>query len=175
MSQVELSFEGLKKEIMEKMDKKRVMTLATSYDDYVTARDVRFTSKGLTLFFFTDDRSLKYKQIKANPIVAINSGTLRIEGISTPRSSPREIGNKDFMDTFKEKQPNSYESFNKAGFFDHPNTILVSVKPKKCILYRETANQDGHEISLDIINIDKKKASRIILTKDGYDSPAYKE
>lgn len=175
MSQITLSYESLEKEIIEEIDKRWIKTLATSSNNIVTARDVRFGSNELNLYFFTDSRSRKYSQLKENPNVAISSGPLTIEGIAISEGHPRKEENKELLKTFKAKQPEAYQSFNESGFFDHPNFRIVTVNPKRCVLFRQKNTDDGTQMYLDILNVEEKKAARAIITQDGYSTEAYNE
>jgi len=175
LSQVDLSYQELEKDILDEVSKRLVKTLATSQEGYVTAREVRFISKGLQMFFFTDNRSRKYQQIKANPNIAICTGPLQIEGLAHSKGHPKEEENRKYLDTFSQTQPSSYKSFNRSGFFDHPNTRIVEINPERFVLYRELDLPDGHHLCIDVLTVTGRKASRIVLTKDGYDSKAYGE
>ena len=173
MSQITLSYESLEQEIKEEIDKRWIKTLATASNNIVTAREIRFSSNELTLFFFTDNRSRKYTQIKENPNVAISSGPLTIEGIANLRGNPRKEQNNKFLETFKTKQPDAYRSFDESGFFDHPNMRIVTVNPNRCTLFRQKDTGDGPQMYLDILNIKEKKVARAIITQDGYSTQAY--
>jgi general stress protein 26 len=76
MSQEKISYEELEKEIIEIIRNRPLKIIATSSGDSVTAREVRFCSDGLNMFFITDNRSRKYEQIKTNPNVAVAVGNL---------------------------------------------------------------------------------------------------
>ena len=92
MSQIELSYEDLKQEMIKEIQKHELVFLATSERELVTNRMVRLVSNGLSFFFLTNVNSRKYKQIMANPNVAIAAGGLQIEGMASLKGHPQEEG-----------------------------------------------------------------------------------
>jgi len=82
MSQIELSYEYLRQDMIEEIKKYHLGFLASSEADFVTVRQMQLIINGLTIYCHTGIYRRKYKQIMANPQVAIAAGNLQIEGIA---------------------------------------------------------------------------------------------
>ena len=174
MSQIELSYEDLKQEMIKEIEKRQLKILATSEGDFVTAREVRFISDGLTMFCFTDHRSRKYEQIKANPNVAIAVGNLSIEGVASLKGRPLNEENAKYLETFREKQPDWCEHWSQAGHFQNPNMRVIDVTPKRIAMYKTRAFDKVPESYLAILNVVKEEAYRL-KPSDFPEAPAYRE
>jgi len=180
MRQIEVSFEELEKEFIKELTKlgseglyKRGI-LATSADGYVTARRMRLIPSGLTLYCITTRNTRKCDQIKANPSVAVVAGFVQYEGDASLEGHPLDKGNEEFIEAYKENQPDAYESY-KHNFVDPDFDMeLIKVVPKRISL-RNYRPEDG----IDILNVATGKAYRVFeLTKvqeDHKDAPAYIE
>jgi general stress protein 26 len=79
LSQIELSYEELKLEMIEEIRKHGFMVLATSERKFLTSRTVLCISNGLTIYFATNRNSRKFKQISANPNVALADGIFSLK------------------------------------------------------------------------------------------------
>ena len=88
MSQYEVSYSKLKKEIEDELAIIRLGYLATSENDYVRNGAVLMVSDGLTIYVFTFLKSRKYQQMKANPNVGFSVSTLQIEGVASLKGHP---------------------------------------------------------------------------------------
>jgi hypothetical protein len=77
--------------------------------------------QGGKLYFATGETTVKYKQIQANPNVAICQGYLRLHGVATVLPL---AGNEAIIQKLKQSFPAA------EGFFDAPCTVLVEIKPK---------------------------------------------
>ena len=129
----------------------------------------------MSMYFLTDIRSRKYKQLEANPNVAICSGPLQIDGIASPKGHSRDPQNLMYLDNFKEKQLEGYESYLKNGFFDDANIWIIEIIPTKVEVFKSLACSDGAEMYLEILNIAKKKAFKVNMLEDGCIAPSYLE
>ena len=104
MSQIELSYEEMKQKVIKDIQKHPRLYLATSEGEFVTVRRMGFVSDGLKIWFVTDLESRKYKQIMANPKVAIAGGDdLQIEGVASLKGHP--FDEPEFIKAYKETQP----------------------------------------------------------------------
>ena len=174
MSQVELSYDDLKQEMIDVIEKRHLKIIATSKEDFVTAREVRFISDGLSMFFFTDHRSRKYEQIKVNPNVAIAVGNLSIDGVASVKGHVKDEGNEKYLEIFREKQPDYFKHWTKVGYFEDPNMRVIEVTPRRISMYKSRLFDNVPEPYLAILNIEKKSAYRLKLS-DYPEASAYRE
>ena len=99
------------------MGKTKVMYLATSQNDYVTSRPVSPVHKGMTIYFYTDDYSLKAIQMHANPRVAISFNTYMIEGSVRFLGFPLAPENKEILEIYKKKYGETFEDIENSVVF----------------------------------------------------------
>ena len=167
MSQTELSYEELKRKIIEELKKHTTGTLATSEDGYVTARVLGILPDGLTIYCFVDVNSRKCKQINANPKVALTAGNIQIEGIARLRGQPLDDENAYVIDLFKRTLPDIFENFSRKYFSRASGDgRVLEISSKRATLFVSD--------SLEILNVEKEKAYRVPLF-DIKDSPVYNE
>ena len=159
MSQEKISYEELEKEIIEIIRNRPLKIIATSSGDSVTAREVRFISDGLNMFFLTDNRSRKYEQIKTNPNVAVAVGNLQIEAITKTKDQP--LKESEFLELFQETQPDRYIEWSKSGHFTNPNMRVMEVSPKRIALYINRTVDEKTKTYLEILNISCGEAFRL--------------
>jgi len=116
MSQIELSYEDMKQEMIKEIQKHPHGYLATSEGEFVTVRRMGLVSDGLTIWCLTSEQTRKYKQIMANPNVAIAAGDyLQIEGVASLKGHPRDEENSVFIKAFREQLPDRYERSLRPG------------------------------------------------------------
>ena len=173
MSQIEIPYEEAKKEIIEAIEERHLKILATS-SNYVSAREVRFVSDGLKMFFFTDSNSRKYKQILENPKVAVAVGNLQIEGEASIKGSPKDEGNSKYFEIFKRKQPDWHKYWVDSGNLELPNLKVIEVVPNRISMYKTRAFDKVPESYYLLLNVDKQKAYRMSY-EDLFEAPAYNE
>lgn len=102
--------------------KSRKMVLSTSEADQVSSRMMSIVQKDGILYFQTDIRMKKYRQIRANHSVALCIDNIQIQGICEEIGKP--TGNKDFCDTFSECFKHAYDAYSSLE-----NERLFAVKP----------------------------------------------
>ena len=187
MSQIELSYEDLKQEVIKEIQKYHEMVLATSGGESVTARTVACISDGLTVYFTTTQESRKYTQIAANPNVALAAGNIQIEGVVSLRGHPLAEGNAAFIEVLRETRPELYEIMSQMHF-KIPNYELIEIAPRRIALYRmplrdnvviDNVNYEDFmynvpQVHLDILNTAKEEAHRLPAS-DISEAPAYRE
>ena len=184
MKQIELPYEELKQDFIKELAKLgseglyQRGILATSEGDYVTARRMRFVSNGLTVYCYTDRETRKYKQIRANPNVAIVAGFVQIEGVASLKGHP--LNKPEFLNVYKETQPNNYETWRAGQNVHHErDLVLIEVVPKRIAWSRYADPESGVERGLYILNVAKGEAHRIIdiisMQSDPREAPAYLE
>jgi len=179
MSQIEVSYEDMKKKIIEEIQKHSRMYLATSYGNFVTVRRMGPVPDGLKIWFLTNVDSRKYQQIMANPNVAIAAGDdLQIEGVASLKGHPLAEENSDYIKVFKENRPEMYERSSRPGrILQRPGTRVIEVTPRRIALNVWTANWDlepEFQPYMVILNTVKEKAYKMSGT-EGYNAPAYRE
>lgn len=180
MRQVKIPYENLEQEIINELKKlgseglyKRGI-LATSSNDFVTARRMRFIPDGLKLYCWTAQLSRKHKQIMTNPNVAVVAGFIQIEGTASVKGHP--LDEPEFLTHYKKQLPDEYENSIKDWYdFDQ---LLIEVEPKRMAVYKFPDKETGMtEYGLDILNISKGTAHRMLGIKHEYedyrDAPAY--
>ncbi|MTI61931.1 pyridoxamine 5'-phosphate oxidase family protein [Iocasia frigidifontis] len=135
-----LDFDTLKEEIIDLLDKKRIMVLATSANDRVSARAMSCINKGLDIFFQTDKNFLKFKQLEKNPNVALCVDNVQIEGIAVQKGHILNDENKYFLDLYKEKHYGSYKAYSHLE-----DNILIKVEPRLITLWKYEGNKSLRE------------------------------
>jgi general stress protein 26 len=160
MSQIEISYEDLKQHMIEELKKYHQGYLATSKDDFVTVRQMLLITNGLTIYCFTGTHSRKYKQIMANPQVAIAAGNLQIEGLASLKGQLLEEENTEFREVYRKTQPERYERSTRIHF-PRPDTKLIEITPQKMTLYAPPNLEAGTEAQYDILNLVKGTAHRV--------------
>ena len=185
MRQIELSYEELKQEFINELAKLgneglyQRGILATSEGDQVTARRMWLIPDGLTLYCHTDGTTRKCKQINANPNVAVVAGFLQIEGVASVRGHPLAKGNTDFIEAFKESQPEKYESYKSNYQNLERDLVLIKIEPKRIAMFKYTDPSSGIERGLHILNVAKEEAHRVVgIVKKDSDpkgAPAYSD
>ena len=156
MSQIELSYEDLKQEMIREIKKHEFGFLATSDGDFVTVREIRCVPSGLTIYCFTNRNSRKYKQIITNPNVAIAYGNhrvpnrgLQMEGVVSLKGHPLDEENIIFLKAYQETQPEAYERSMRRHFVrTRPDLRVIEVVPRKISMFvqGDTASETFFDI-----------------------------
>lgn len=175
MNQIDLKYQDLEKTIKNEFDKlcseglyKRGI-LATTKDNHVTARRMRLIPDGLTLYAWTDSRSMKIEQIKSNPNVAVVTGFIQIEGKATLQGHPLKPENRDYIEAYKRKLPESYEKVEKPTFETVKHIEVIKITPN-----RISMPSMADTFSKDVLDVEKGKAYRFTGI-DWTEAPKYKE
>ncbi|AZO94888.1 hypothetical protein [Halocella sp. SP3-1] len=95
---------------------------------------------GLDIFFQTDKRFLKFKQLEKNPNVALCVDNIQIEGIALKKGHILNEKNKEFLDLYKEKHYGSYEAYSHIE-----DNVLIKVEPKLITLWKYEGNKSLRE------------------------------
>jgi general stress protein 26 len=102
----------------------KIMVLATSAEDRVTARSVSVVAIKDCIYFQTDVTMVKARQIRMNQRVALCSGNLQIEG-QAEIIGPW-INNKEILEEYKKEHYNAYEKYK------HWSTeVVIKIQPNK--------------------------------------------
>ena len=175
MSQIVLSYDDLERTIINEFDKlcenglyKRGI-LATAKGNHITARRMRLIPDRLTLYAWTDSRSTKIEQIKSNPNVAVVVGFIQIEGKASLCGHPLLPENRDYIEAYKRKLPESFMKVEKPTFESVNHIEVIKITPS-----RISMPSMADTFSKDFLDVDKGKAYRFTGV-DWTQAPAYKE
>jgi len=151
----ELDFDQVKAEKVRLLEENKDIVLATSLNNRVTARAVRYASEGLTIIFFTLTNLKKVAQIRANPKVALCLKNVSIEGKAELVSQQEEEG-KRLAEIIKKKFPGYFE-----WWYDHTTEMIVFVKvtPTLIVSY---VYKDGKPL-LEYLDLQNKTAYQALI------------
>ena len=166
MSQIELSFDELKQDMIADLLKHDLMVLATGDGERVYARTVMTVFDDLTVYMGTKKNSRKYQQIEEKPYVALAGGRFQIEGKATILGHPRDKEDNTYLDRFKEQQPERFASQDSRGNFDNPNMRVIEIAPTRIAYYVQTPKPADCYIA--IIEPEKKRAYKQTREKDQF-------
>ncbi len=150
---MELDFNSLEKEVYALLGANKIMVLATSSENKVTARNMSCVIINKKIYFQTDKTFLKHQQMFKNPNVAFCLDNIQIEGTARIRKHPFAEENKEFIDTYKEKYRGSYDAYSHIE-----NGVVVEVEPTFVTLWKY---EDNHSLR-DFLDIRQNKAHREI-------------
>lgn len=150
---MEINFNLLEKEIFSLLGNKKIMVLATSSENIVTARNMSCIIINKKIYFQTDKTFMKFKQILKNSNVALCVDNIQIEGIAKIKAHPFSEENKEFIETFKEKYNSSYKTYSHLD-----NEVVVEITPTLITLWKYENEQPFR----DFLDIRKNKALREI-------------
>ena len=143
-----------------------MMVLATCDGERVCARTVITVFDGLTVYVMAKRDSRKYRQIEANPRVALAEGGFQIEGVASLQGRPRDGGNLVYLDRFREQQPKLFESQSSKGNLDNPNMMLIKVVPYRVAYYvQKPVAAESH---LKVLEPEEKKAYKWTRERDEF-------
>ena len=148
---MELNFIEFQREIFELLGDKKIMVLATSSDNRVTARNMSCVIMDQKIYFQTDKTFLKYDQILNNPNVALCTDNIQIEGVAKIGKHPFDEENKEFAKVFEKNYKGSYDNYSNLD-----NEIVVEVEPVFITLWKY---KDGQPFR-DFLDISEKRAYR---------------
>jgi len=147
---MEINFEELKQEAIKAIGKNKIMILATSAGNRVTARAMSCVSDGLKIYFQTGTDSLKYRQMKENPIVALCAANMQIEGKAVFKN--QSLSENDFIAKYKKDHYGSFTCYSAMK-----TSFVVEVVPVLITFWKYTDKKPHRDI-LDLVN---SKATRV--------------
>jgi general stress protein 26 len=159
MEQIELLYEDLRYEILNELKQHERMVLSTSEGIFVTSRTVRCIPHGLTIYILTNQNSRKYKQIEANPNVALADGNLQIEGVASLKGHPLKNDSATFIEFIKKELPDVYEYWYHRHFH-YQGLGLIEVAPRRIALFK--GGVFPSETSIYVLDIGNEKACKLI-------------
>lgn len=165
MSPTTLTYNEVKKELLEEIQKHNHGVLATSDGNFVTAREMMILTDGFKMYCFTANHTRKIKQIETNNNVALSINNVQVEGIATLKGHPSDKENAGFMKMFAEKYPQAFEFWR--GLLENPDSGfgIIEITPSKLTAYKTV---EGNTY-LDILNLTTEKATRAYLDDIDYD------
>jgi uncharacterized pyridoxamine 5'-phosphate oxidase family protein len=123
---MENTFETEYGKLLDQLGKAKIMVLATSRDNRVSARMMSCVMIDGAIYFQTDTASVKYVQLSANPFVALCAENVQIEGIAVAMGPTLSDTNKAFAALYQQNHKNSYDAYSHLK-----NTFVVRVTPQK--------------------------------------------
>lgn len=136
-------YEELEEEVLAYLEDAKLVTLATSTGDRVTARTVSIVHDGLTIFFQSEESMTKNEQIAANPNVAISASAFRLEGEA--REIGRPLDHAIFAHLFAAAHPYAFAQFSGRSV-----TRLFEIRPRLVSLWKFDAERGPYEDFLDV-------------------------
>jgi general stress protein 26 len=131
MKKIVLDFEGAMEYVWDKVEKKKIAVLSTAADNRVTSRAMSFIRLGDDLYFQTDERFLKIKQIRKNKNVAVCLENIQLEAEAEIRGHSRLSENQNFVAEYKKKHPGSYKSYTKGKY-----QVIVKLELKLITIWK---------------------------------------
>ena len=147
-------------EIIDKITNKIKITkfgvLATSdRDGNISACQMCIISDGLDVYFQTDSKFEKIKNIKQNPKVAINLGDYYFKGFAEILGHPTT--NANFIKLIQEKHPETYKSYTNLK-----DEVLIKVNLTECKIWGVDNSKSIHEQeTIMVIDLKNKKTEKI--------------
>lgn len=130
----------------EKLGKTLIAVLSTCADKKVSARSMSIVFINEKIYFQTDSRFKKAKQMEENPYAVICFENISIEGTITDHGAGKNEVNKHFLEVFAEKHPGSFRQYsfglNQKVYSLSPKLILIwkyeDACPVQIFLYPDT-------------------------------------
>jgi general stress protein 26 len=146
---MELNYNLSEEEVFDLLENKKIIVLATSSDNIVTARSMSYILMNKKIYFQTSTSFLKYKQIVNNPNVALCVDNIQVEGIAKILKHPFE--EKEFAELYKKVHKGSFENYS------HMNVaIVIEVEPVFITLWKYENNKPFR----DFLDRKQRKAYR---------------
>ena len=121
---MEIEYETLKEEVLQFLDKHKVLFLATCADNRVTARAMSCVHVGLEIYFQTSKKSDKFAQLAKNSNVALCAANIAIEGVATICEHPLHPASEQFITLYKEHHPGSFNAYSRLE-----SAVVIRVDP----------------------------------------------
>lgn len=149
---MDTNYSLMKDEIFMQLGNSKVMVLATSCEDKVTARNMSCIMLNHKIYFQTDYLFLKTQQIYKNPNVALCVDNIQIEGTAKVKGHPDE--DPEFSEGYKKYYRNSYDTYSHLK-----NQIVIEVEPTLITLWKYSDNRKPYR---EFLNLKLQNASREI-------------
>lgn len=143
-----IDYETLTQEVIHTLENNKSIVLATCSNNRVTAREVYFASKNLSIYFLTSKAYDKFKQIEKNRNIALCLGNIQMEGVAIIKGHPNLPENEIETSICLSKSKKEFEHFIK-----YKNTVLIEAVITRVELWKN----NGREY----LDINKKEAYRV--------------
>jgi len=150
---MEVDFDSIQEEILNLLGENKIMVLATSCENRVTARNMSCVIIDKKIYFQRDKTFLKYQQILKNSNVALCVDNIQIEGTAKIKKHPFDEENKDFIGLFKKNYKGSFDNYSHMD-----NEVVVEIEPKYITLWKYKNGQPFR----DFLDVTAKQAYRQI-------------
>ena len=137
------NFIRLEKEAFDILNKNKHIVLATSFEDFVTARTISYIMINNELYFQTLSTYEKAIQIKNNDKVALCLDNLQIIGTAQILNHPSE--NDEFLQKYKLIHYNAYNKYSMLK-----DEVIIKVRIHKISLWKYE-NNSGHKLTIDLV------------------------
>lgn len=146
---MELNYNLMENEVFDLLENKKIIVLATSSDNIVTARSMSYIIINKKIYFQTNTALVKYKQIINNSNVALCVDNIQVEGIAHILKHPFE--EKEFAELYKKVHKGSYESYSHMK-----GAVVIEVEPVFITLWKYENNKPFR----DFLDRKQRKAYR---------------
>lgn len=140
-----LNYDAMEQEIIGFIDKNKIMVVATSANDRVTARMMSVIHDGLKIYFQASTNSGKYQQIMKNANVALCIGNMQMEGVAEIIGHPYDVA--FFNETYSKIHEGSYRTYSCLTC-----SRVVEVKPRFITFWKYGADGQPYRDFVDIAN-----------------------
>ena len=147
---MDLNYNVMMDEVFNQLGSHKVMVLATSFEDRVTARNMSCIIMKHKIYFQTDKNFLKTQQMLKNQNVALCVDNIQLEGIAKIIGSAEEVP--EFCEAYKRYFRASYDTYTHLI-----NQVIIEVEPTFIILWRYA---DGRKPYRDFLDCVQNKAYR---------------
>jgi uncharacterized pyridoxamine 5'-phosphate oxidase family protein len=107
MSTGPIDFQEASEKALRQLKSSSRCVLATADGNHVTAREMMLLADENKIYMVTGDMTRKYRQIQANPNVALAVGNLQAEGTAALKGHPSQPQNKAFMEAMEREMKNA--------------------------------------------------------------------
>ncbi|HRX15881.1 MAG TPA: pyridoxamine 5'-phosphate oxidase family protein [Spirochaetota bacterium] len=138
--------------VLKKLQKNKIAVLASCGADMrVSARSMSIVNRGLEIWFQTDSRFKKNRQMDENPFVALCLENIQIEGRVEKTGHSLDPENKFFCDEFELHHPGSYKAYTLSR-----DEVIYRVIAEQITLWRYDKGQSYR----DFIDVQNRLAVR---------------
>lgn len=149
---MEIEYAVLKEEVIQFLDKHKILFLATSADDRVTARAMSCVHEGLEIYFQTSKKSAKFAQLAKNPNVALCAANMAIEGVATIGKHPMDPESEQFITLYKKHHPGSFNAYSRLE-----SNVVIRVDPTLVTFWKY---DNGGKPYREILRVGEGRAER---------------
>ena len=146
---MELEFEDLRDELLRFLDGNKTWVLATSDGRRVSARSMSIIHVGADIYFQTDRRFEKYRQMMQNGNVALCCSNVSIEGLASDIGPWKD--NLELKELYLEHHKGSFEAYGSLA-----SQVVIKITPHYAVFWKYI----GGKPARDFLYLAEKKAER---------------